>query len=422
MDVSSSQLRSVVEHEVANVKVTDVHTHLFSADFQEMLLWGIDEVLTYHYLVAEYFRYSSMDYATFFCLPKAKQADLVWETLFLNRSPVSEAQRGALTILHKLGLDVGSRSLGQYREYFQSRTISQQIDTVFELAGLQEVVMTNDPFDPQEREIWKRGGGKEDPRFKAALRIDPLLMDYPKSFKVLQAEGYEVDGDLTGNSLAEVRRFLRDWVQRMDALYMAVSLPPDFSVNDHLVRTRLVKECVLPICAELGIPFALMIGVNKLVNKELGLAGDSLGKANVRVLEELCTNYPENKFLVTMLSRENQHELAITARKYRNLMVFGCWWFLNNPSTVEEMTRIRLETLGLSFIPQHSDARVLEQLIYKWDHSKTIIGRVLYEKYQDLQATGWLLTQDSIKADIQGLFGDNFSDFLKRDFSATGGC
>lgn len=408
------QLKLVIDKELSSVKVTDVHTHLFPAQFGQMLLYGIDEVLTYHYLIAEFFRYSSMEYDEFFKLPKAKQADLVWQTLFLDRSPVSEAQRGALTVLSRLGLDVRSRSLAEYRQYYRSRTMSQQIDTVFELAGINEVVMTNDPFDAQERKLWQSGAGKEDPRFKAALRIDPLLMDYENSHKLLQAEGYQVDAQLGRESASEVRRFLTDWVKTMSALYLAVSLPPDFNVSDNSLRTRLVKECVLPVCKEQGIPFALMIGVKKLVNPGLNLAGDSVGKADIRVLEELCTNYPQNKFLVTMLARENQHELAITARKYRNLMVFGCWWFLNNPSIVKEITALRLETLGLSFIPQHSDARVLEHLIYKWDHSKTIIGQVLREKYEDMQATGWPLTTEDIEQDIQALFQNNFYDFLAR--------
>jgi hypothetical protein len=58
-----------------------------------------------------------------------------------------------------------------------------------------------------------------------------------------------------------------------------------------------------------------------------------------------------------MLARENQHELAVAARKFGNLMVFGCWWFVNNPSLITEITRMRVELLGTSFIPQHSDAR-----------------------------------------------------------------
>src|SRR3990172_7206737 len=102
-----------------------------------------------------------------------------------------------------------------------------------------------------------------------------------------------------------------------------------------------------------------------------------------------------------MLARENQHELAVAARKFGNLMIFGCWWFLNNPSLVEEITRIRVELLGTSFIPQHSDARVLDQLIYKWHHSRPIIGRVLAEKYAGLAAAGWNASEAEIRRDVK---------------------
>jgi hypothetical protein len=102
-----------------------------------------------------------------------------------------------------------------------------------------------------------------------------------------------------------------------------------------------------------------------------------------------------------MLARENQQELCVLARKFGNLMIFGCWWWLNNPSLVEEITRMRVELLGTTFIPQHSDARVLEQLVYKWDHSRAIIGKVLAEKYADLAAAGWVASDAEIRRDIK---------------------
>jgi hypothetical protein len=95
-------------------------------------------------------------------------------------------------------------------------------------------------------------------------------------------------------------------------------------------------------------------------------------------------------------------------------MPFGCWWFLNNPSLIEEMTRMRLELLGTSFVPQHSDARVLDQLIYKWEHSRRIIEMVLQEKYRDLLNTGWVLTEEEVRRDVGKLFGGNFRSFLER--------
>lgn len=414
MNLNSERLKQMLLEELEQVQITDIHTHLFAAEFKQLSLWGIDEILTYHYLIAEFFRYSSRPYLEFFKLPKSQQADLIWKTLFLERSPLSEAQRGTLTILRRLGLDLQVRDLNQYRSYFQSLTLEKQVDTVFKIAGIKEVVMTNDPFDPIEVEIWKAGKGKEDPRFKAALRIDPLVLDYDNSHKVLREQGYGVDAHFSRESKAEVRRFLEHWVRTMDALYLAISLPADFRMEHDTLSRRMLQDCVLPVCEELGIPLALMIGVKRKVHPEMRLAGDSLGKADIGVVEFLCGKYPRNKFLVTMLARENQHELAITARKYRNLMIFGCWWFLNNPSTIFEMTQIRLETLGLSFIPQHSDARVLEQLIYKWQHSKDVIGEVLHTKYGKLLETGWMINQDEIRRDLEALFSNNFHKFLNR--------
>ena len=86
---------------------------------------------------------------------------------------------------------------------------------------------------------------------------------------------------------------------------------------------------------------------------------------------------------------------------------------MNNPSLVDEITRERLELLGLSMIPQHSDARILDQLIYKWKHSRQIISKVLVDKYQDLLDSGWLITQDEIGRDVEALLGGNFEKFLQ---------
>jgi hypothetical protein len=75
---------------------------------------------------------------------------------------------------------------------------------------------------------------------------------------------------------------------------------------------------------------------------------------------------------------------------------------------------MRLELLGLSVTPQHSDARVLDQIIYKWSHSRTIIGKVLKDKYADLVATGWTVTEDELARDVKNLLGGAFEAFLQR--------
>ncbi|HHW69984.1 MAG TPA: glucuronate isomerase [Clostridiales bacterium] len=412
---SDVELRKVVDKVVDEVRVTDVHTHLYTPCFGDLLLWGVDELVTYHYLIAETFRWLDIPYEEFWNMDKESQAALIWEKLFIENSPYSEACRGVLTVLNKLGLDVKKDGLSEYREFFKNKTMDEYVDMVFDMSGVKEVVMTNDPFDDAEREIWLNSYS-EDERFKAALRIDPLLNGGVDVLHQLKGWGYDVDTQLNEKTYAEVRRFLSEWVDRMNAVYMAVSLPPTFKFPEDSMRAKLIENCILPVCREYNIPFALMIGVKKLVNPDLKLAGDSVGKSSIEAVEYLCANYPHNKFMVTMLARENQHELCVAARKFRNLLVFGCWWFLNNPSLIDEITRMRFELLGVSVVPQHSDARVLDQLIYKWAHSRKIIADVLYDKYKDLMDTGWPLTEEDITRDVEKLMSGNFWEFLERKF------
>jgi hypothetical protein len=411
--VTAQDLRGTIDRAMARAKITDIHTHLYAPCFGDLLSWGIDELLTYHYLIAEYFRQSDLPYEAFWKLSKQEQADAIWKTLFIDASPVSEACRGVVTVLNALGLDVGGRDLSSYRKFFSAQSRDAYIDVVFRKAGIQDCVMTNDPFDDVERPVWLKGY-REDPRFKAALRIDPVLLGWSKAWKRLGEWGYKTERRLTPKTLKEIQRFFRDWAKRTGGLYVGVSLPPSFAMPEKDETAQILERALLPVCEELNLPLALMIGVKRQVNPQLRMAGDGMGRGSVEAVEYLCSAFPKNKFMVTMLSRENQHQLCVAARKFRNLLVFGCWWFVNNPSIIEEMTRERLELLGTSVIPQHSDARVIDQVIYKWGHSKRIIGDVLAAKYGDLLASGWALEERELQRDVDRLFGGNFWTFLEK--------
>src|SRR5262252_8603621 len=102
----------------------DIHTHLFAPGFGKLGLWGIDELLTYHYLEAELFRSASIHPTRYWALSKTQRADLVWETLFVRNAPVSEAARGVITILQAFGLNANSRSLAPLREFFQNQKLN----------------------------------------------------------------------------------------------------------------------------------------------------------------------------------------------------------------------------------------------------------------------------------------------------------
>ena len=398
-------MRSTIEKIVANTLAADVHTHLYTPDFgPEIQLWGIDELVTYHYLVAEQFRFCSLKPEQFWAMSKQQQADHIWKLLFVERAPLSEACRGVIGVLKAFGLNTSAPDLKEARDFFRAQEPRQHIKKVFELAGLTECVMTNDAFDPKEVAIWENGFPR-DPMFHAALRIDPLLNDPAVGNKIAADSG-------APDEVTAARQFLDRWIEKMNPRYLAVSLPPTFQYPEDSLRGRLLRDVIFPTCKANDIPFSMMIGVRKRVHPALGDAGDSVGKSDTSVVERICLENPDNRFLVSMLSRENQHELCVAARKFSNLMIFGCWWFLNNPSITREITSERIELLGASTIPQHSDARILEQVIYKWAHTRRMMVDVLETAYGALAEDGRVATEAEIQRDVDQMFRGNFEKWL----------
>ena len=400
-----------VEEELNAIQIIDIHTHLFKPSLGSLGLWGIDELITYHYLEAELFRSAPISPEHYFSMSKGEKADIIWRVLFVENVPTSEACRGVIAVLKAFGLPTNSNDLTEARRFFESQKVESHIQNVFKLAGISEAVMTNDPLDPAEGPLWE-GGTPHDKNFHAVLRLDRILNKWSDHWHILQKAGYKVDLHLSAKAADEVRRFLLDWCARMHPVYMAVSLPDTFQYPEESVRAHLLREAVLPACREFNIPLSLMIGVRYLVNPAIRLAGDAVGKADLRSLENICRNFPANRFLVSVLSRENQHELCVYARKFANLLPFGCWWFLNNPSVVEEMTRERIEMLGSTFIPQHSDARILEQVIYKWRNTRRTVAPILANTYSLLAEDGRSLTRGDIRHDIKKLFRTNFQNWV----------
>src|SRR5438477_5978081 len=149
-----TQLHDHVADAVQSCPIFDVHTHLFPPTFGELCLWGIDELVTYHYLVAELFRSSSIAPAEFWNLPKRRQADLIWKALFVDNTPLSEATRGVATVMSALGLDPAANDLNEARRFFASQNVCEHVERVLKIANVRDVVMTHDPFDPAEAAVW----------------------------------------------------------------------------------------------------------------------------------------------------------------------------------------------------------------------------------------------------------------------------
>lgn len=172
MPLSETDVGAVVSREVGSVRAIDVHTHLLPPTHGGLMLFGIDHLLTYHYLIAETFMVlpaeSDEDGVShgadappspdeFFAWPVARQAELVFEELFVRRTPLSEACRGVVTVLSSLGLGSKLREaaalrerpaagrLAALREWFAAQEPAAYLEKVFEMAGLRYAVMTNIP-------------------------------------------------------------------------------------------------------------------------------------------------------------------------------------------------------------------------------------------------------------------------------------
>lgn len=326
--------------------------------------------------MAEYFitAPSSITPEKFFALNKREQADIIWKALFLDRSPISEACRGVITTLMALGLseEVTARDLESVRKFYNDYRdrgpagTEEFSEMVYVKAGVQYAIMTNIPFDSNEAQYWKpqRRGYSE--RYRSALRVDPLLSgDRATIEKALKSSGYDV-------TLEGARQYLRDWCDVMEPEYMMASTPHDFvlqesslagvkktGVNEDAMKTPFAfvdqargnTECVvdcdggedeaptvlnensdflsevlMKVCEERNLPVALKIGAHRGVNPRLKAAGDGVvAFADAGMLGRLCMRFPKVLFLATFLSRNNQHEAAVLASKFRNLHLYGCW-------------------------------------------------------------------------------------------------
>jgi hypothetical protein len=55
---------------------------------------------------------------------------------------------------------------------------------------------------------------------------------------------------------------------------------------------------------------------------------------------------------------------------------------------------------------------VLDQVIYKWEHSRRVIAKALADQYLALADSGWIPTEAEIRRDVVNLLGGSFERFL----------
>lgn len=168
---------------------------------------------------------------------------MIWQELFIKRSPISEACQGVLSTLKELGLGslVESKNLEQIRKCQEKFSVDEYVDLVrlkyanvqkhvgkfeyfqvFKTSNVKYVVMTNIPYEESEKKVWldsgsaNRADSLRNDRFRSALRIDAFLKDdWQLISDILVAKGFKA-------SKSGLRDYLETWIKIMNPEYIIV--------------------------------------------------------------------------------------------------------------------------------------------------------------------------------------------------------
>ena len=102
MSLTIDNLPSKLFNLVNSTPIFDLHTHLFPPNHKTYFLSGFKNLLNYHYLIAELLTAANIEASKFYSYKDDKKASIVWDELFIKRTPVSEACSGVLTNLKQL--------------------------------------------------------------------------------------------------------------------------------------------------------------------------------------------------------------------------------------------------------------------------------------------------------------------------------
>ena len=252
------------------------------------------------------------------------KAKIIWNNLFLNRYPLSTATQGVLRILKLYGVDDVNQKFDKILKITNDNQLSEE--DIFKITNIKQVVMTNNPFDKEERKILNLN---RDNKYLNSIRIDDLFMK-PKNKKNLFTSYYLSSNEKIKIAIREIKKILKN------------NKPSYFSLSSENLdefRNQLFFDDFLPLLRQSKTPMMLLIGVKRQVNKLYKDAGDSIGTFNFNNLEKILIKFPNNNFLVSCLDYRDQFKMNVLARKFQNLKIVGFWWFNNNESVIENLLK-----------------------------------------------------------------------------------
>jgi glucuronate isomerase len=384
---------------LCQIPLIDPHSHI---DPHHPTARGLDDILGYHY-------YTELAHSA--GMPKDCLRPEV-EPRRRVRTILEHLDRVDNTVQYSWFLDIARTFLGFEGDrvgasdcdwlYDQAERLMSQPDweeQVLEQSRLEKVFLTNDFDDPLE--------GFDTSRYIPCLRTDDLVFHLGKPEvrqRLARATGVEPTSPAR---LKEAIGKLFTHFAGKGARACAISLPPAFtpSLVDQTTLARALEGvlagegykpevmavvsngvfwALAEFCRDFGLPFDLMVGVNRRVYRDGVYQGQDLFDQRTSLIQyaELFNAFPSVPFCVSVLSSGQNQELTSYAWIFPNVITSGHWWYSNVPVYIEADTRARLQAVPKTKqIGYYSDMYKLEFGLPKYNTYRRVLAKVLADDF-----------------------------------------
>lgn len=292
---------------------------------------------------------------------------------------------------------------------------------------LEAVFLTNDFDDPL--------AGFDTTVYIPCLRTDDLVFHLARSSVRERLEKATQSSPSNPAALKAAIVTLFEHFVAHGARACAISLPPDFTpikietsaaeramaqvwrLGDRAeaAEQRTLEQFVFwtlaECCTDFGLPFDLMIGVNRGVYAEGVYQGQDLYDSRISLIQyrQLFNAFPQVKFPISVLASVTNQELVSYSWIFPNVLTNGHWWYSNTPTYIEHDAAARLEAVPRTKqIAYYSDMYKLEFALPKFAMYKRILAKILAQRF--VVDRGWS-EQRAVELGAQVLRGNVDSVF-----------
>lgn len=403
----SDSLRSSIYESLASIRLIDPHTHINPHNAGSNTL---ADILGYHY-------YTELVHSA--GMPKAEiehpglsPKELVGQLVTGLGAIENTANYKWLIELCRMffGFDGDRIDASNWEDLYDSAESRMQSaewpQMVLDQSNVESVFLTNDFDDALE--------GFDTNTYIPCLRTDDLVFHLAKPEV---RERLEACTGIALTDLASLRDSLRQRFEHFvaaGARACAISIPPSFTptpvkdgraataldnvlrsglsadASHHAALSRRVFWTLAELCDEFGLPFDLMIGVNRGVYPGGVYQGQDLYDSRVSLIQykDLFNSFPSVKFPISVLASVTNQELVDYSWIFPNVLTNGHWWYSNTPSIIARDAAARLEAVPQTKqIAYYSDAYKLEFVWPKFDMYRQILAGVLADHFVGFN--GW---------------------------------